>query len=323
MSFRPLLRAMFRERFPAPRRFSKSSVLLASAAASLALVAALVAVSALTNLDTPLTPGISAQDPSFTVESLAITSSPDGDVYVTGENIRIEVTFSAMPDSWSFHNRPTLLLQVGDNERTMPGGFDGEICYFDYTVVADDLDIDGVSVDADSLGGYAVVDGSSVALSGLSHDALTGGQAHRVRHPQPTVDSIAFDTTPTGDVYEAGDQIKVKLGFSANVRRVSSDPLKLNLKVGDNDRPMRSSYLGSDVTFSYTVKTSDVDTDGVSVDGDSLTGKLKVGSVTFDASDIDHERPRWRQHAPGQHRTADDRVDGLRFDPGRHALPHR
>ena len=288
MSMKVFTRSMFPQQVSLLRR-RKSSLLLAGALMSLALVAALAAVSALTNLNTPLTPGISAQqDTSFTVESLSITSSPDGDVYVTGENIRIEMTFSAMPDSWSFHNRPTLKLQVGDNERTMLGGFDGEICYFDYTVVADDLDIDGVSVNADSLGGYAVVDGLSVDLSGLSHDALTGGQAHRVRHPQPTVDSIAFDTTPTGDVYEAGDQIKVKLGFSANVRRVSSDPLKLNLKVGDNDRPMRSSYLGSDVTFSYTVKTSDVDTDGVSVDGDSLTGKLKVGSVTFDASDIDH-----------------------------------
>ena len=288
MSYEFLRRSMVRGPVSALARRTTERMSRAGVIAVLALLAGAAMVSALIG-GGPLTPGISAQGTSFTVDSLSITSSPSGDVYVTDENIRIEMTFSDSPDSWSLSTRPTLTLQVGDNERTMLGGFDGEVCYFDYTVVADDLDTDGVSVDADSLGGNVVYDGSTITLADLSHDALDAGQAHRVSHPQPTVDSIAFDSTPTGDVYEAGDQIKVKLGFSANVRRVGSDPLTLNLKVGDNDHPLRASYSGSDATFTHTVTTSDVDTDGVSVDADSLTGKLRVGSVTFDASSIDHD----------------------------------
>lgn len=268
-------RMSIRGRTPALPRLFRSSLLLAVAAALVALLLSSTNVSP---------QGTS----SFTVESLSFQGTPNGDVYVTGEQISIQVEFSAMPDSWSVHNnRPTLQVQIGDNERTFNGGFDGETAYFRYTVTANDLDTDGVSVEANSLGGNVVYDGSTVALSNISHDALNGGQAHRVSHPLPTVNSIAFDSTPSGDVYEAGDQIKVKLEFSANVRRDSGDPLGLILKVGDNDRAMRASYSGSTVTFTYTVKTSDYDTDGVSVDADSLTGKLKVGSVSFDASDID------------------------------------
>ncbi len=290
MLFEVLERTRSRGRGLALARRYRSSLLLAGLAAILALLAGAAVFSSLIGSGGPFSPGVSAQQTTtLSVEAIRFLGTPDGDVYVTGDYIYVQMEFSDMPDSWSFHNRPTLKLQVGDNERTMLGGFDGEYARFDYVVVDGDLDTDGVSVDADSLGGNVVYDGSTIALSGISHDALDGGQAHRVSHPLPTVDSISFDTTPSGDVYEAGEAIKVKLDFSANVSRDSSDPLKLNLKVGDNDRPMRASYSGSEVTFSYTTKTSDVDTDGVSVDADSLTGKLKVGSVTFDASAIDHD----------------------------------
>lgn len=256
-------------------RRAKSPLIIAGLAALLALLAS--------------SANVSPQGSSFTVESLSFQGTPNGDVYVTGEEISIQVEFSAMPDCCSSRYRPTLKVQIGDNERTFNGGFDGDTAYFRYTVTDNDLDTDGVSVAADSLDGNVVVSGNTIDLDTLSHDALDGGTAHRVRHPLPTVNSIAFDTTPSGDVYEAGDQIKVKLEFSANVSRDSSDPLGLNLKVGDNDRAMRASYSGSEVTFTYTVTTSDYDTDGVSVDADSLTGKLKVGSVTFDASDIEFD----------------------------------
>ncbi|MXX48250.1 MAG: hypothetical protein F4Z38_08080 [Chloroflexi bacterium] len=255
-------------------RRAKSPLIIAGLAALLALLVSSANVS---------------PQSSFSVVSLSFQGTPNGDVYVTGDQISIQVEFSAMPDCCNTTYRPTLKVQIGSNERTFNGGFDGEVAYFRYTVTDSDLDTDGVSVAADSLDGNVVVDGDTIDLDTLTHDALDGGQAHRVSHPQPTIDSIAFDTTPSGDVYEAGDTIEVKLGFSANVSRESSDPLKLNLKVGDNDRPMRASYSGSEVTFSYTTKTSDYDTDGVSVDADSLTGKLKVGSVTFDASEIDHD----------------------------------
>ncbi|MYA02026.1 MAG: hypothetical protein F4038_03605 [Chloroflexi bacterium] len=255
-------------------RRAKSPLIIAGLAALLALLVSSANVS---------------PQSSFSVVSLSFQGTPNGDVYVTGDQISIQVEFSAMPDCCNTTYRPTLKVQIGSNERTFNGGFDGEVAYFRYTVTDSDLDTDGVSVAANSLDGNVVVDGDTIDLDTLTHDALDGGQAHRVSHPQPTIDSIAFDTTPSGDVYEAGDTIEVKLGFSANVSRESSDPLKLNLKVGDNDRPMRASYSGSEVTFSYTTKTSDYDTDGVSVDADSLTGKLKVGSVTFDASEIDHD----------------------------------
>ncbi|MCY3558664.1 MAG: hypothetical protein OXH13_08480 [Chloroflexi bacterium] len=290
MSFELLRRLVSRNPLSAFTRRARASVSRVGALAVLALLAGAAMVGAFLSGGAPFGPGVSAQqNNSFSVVSLSFQDTPNGDVYVTGEQISIQVEFTAMPDCCNTTYRPTLKVQIGSNERTFNGGFDGEIAYFRYTVTDSDLDTDGVSVAADSLDGNVVVDGDTIDLDTLSHDALDGGQAHRVSHPQPTIDSIAFDTTPTGDVYEAGDAIQVKLDFSANVSRDSSDPLSMNLKVGENDRPMRASYSGSTVSFTYRVTTSDVDTDGVSVDADSLTGKLKVGSVTFDASEIDHD----------------------------------
>ena len=266
--------SMIRKRIPLVARRSIALLLSAGAAAVLALF-----------LGSSLG---QTQTPAITVESLSIEGSPDGDVYVTGEEIEFQVEFSVRPDSVSTSDPIKLKLEIGENTRNVRGGFDGATAYFYYTVKSTDLDTDGISVNANALDGTLVVDGTSIDASTITHAAFDAGIGHRVRHPQPTVDSISFDGTPTGDVYETGDTISVEIEFSADVNLPSSNPMTLALQVGDNERTMTASVSGDTATLEYEVQATDYDTDGVSVDADSLEGTIKVGAVSFDASNISH-----------------------------------
>ena len=85
------------------------------------------------------------------VNSISVTSSAGADgEYTAGEVITIEVTFSQTVKSWS--NSPKIGIQVGNNARNADaeaapdGGNTDATIAFHYTVGADDLDTDGITV---------------------------------------------------------------------------------------------------------------------------------------------------------------------------------
>ena len=101
----------------------------------------------------------------------------------------------------------------------------------------------------------------------------------------PKVSTISFSSDPGTDrTYAAGDDIQVTVTFSKEVAVTGSPQLTLN--VGGTDRTAGyGSVTGAAVTFSYRVAAAESDTDGVSIDANSLS--LNRGTIKDSTDDID------------------------------------
>ena len=89
----------------------------------------------------------------------------------------------------------------------------------------------------------------------------------------PTVSSVEITSNPPDnrDTYAIGDVIEATVTFSETVM-VTGTP-RVTLKVGERDRSANyESVTGAVVVFAYTVAVNDSDTDGVSIEADSLSG---------------------------------------------------
>ena len=101
----------------------------------------------------------------------------------------------------------------------------------------------------------------------------------------PKVSTISFSSSPGTDrTYAAGEDIEVTVTFSKEVAVTGSPQLTLN--VGGTDRTAGyGSVTGAAVTFSYRVAADESDTDGVSIDANSLS--LNRGTIKDSTDDID------------------------------------
>ena len=144
--------------------------------------------------------------------------------------------------------------------------------------------------------------------------AAVGGGAFRIQSQTatiadttpPTVREIDIGSKPEDGrkTYGAGDAVDVKVTFSEPVN-VSGTP-RLGLKVGNVTR--HASYSGGTgttvLTFSYTVSGGDEDTDGLSLEADSLSlGEGEIEDVAENAAELGHSG------LPDQ---SGQRVDGVR-----------
>ena len=101
----------------------------------------------------------------------------------------------------------------------------------------------------------------------------------------PKVSTISFSSSPGTDrTYAAGEDIEVTVTFSKEVAVTGSPQLTLN--VGGTDRTAgHGSVTGAAVTFSYRVADRETDTDGVSIEANSLS--LNSGTIKDSTDDID------------------------------------
>ena len=119
------------------------------------------------------------------------------------------------------------------------------------------------------MGATPIQDRAGNDADGLSGAPVTNETADRV---PPTVTSVEITSVPpdSRDVYGAGDEIEVTVTFSETVL-VTGTP-RVTLKVGERNRSANyESVTGAVVVFAYTVAVNDRDTDGVSLEADSLS----------------------------------------------------
>ena len=123
---------------------------------------------------------------------------------------------------------------------------------------------------------------------GLSSEAVTNETPDTIA---PTVSTVEISSDPGSDrIYVPEDEIQVTVTFSEPVD-VERKP-RLMLRVGDRDRP--AGYLEgtgtTELVFGYEVVDGDEDTDGVSIEANSLSFN---GGTIEDASDnsavLDHD----------------------------------
>ena len=177
------------------------------------------------------------------VESLAITSNPaSGDAYLIDEMIEVTVTFS---EDISTDGSPMLGIMVGAGTRNATcaqGGARTELMC-SYTVVANDFDADGVSVNADSLSG-AITDMPGNAAT-LTHDAIADDPAHKVYAAAPeAVRSIAGLSMAAGGATNSLDLAGIFTGFQLEYSASSDNESVAVASVSGSELTVRSGMEG-------------------------------------------------------------------------------
>ena len=101
----------------------------------------------------------------------------------------------------------------------------------------------------------------------------------------PKVSTVAISSNPGTDrTYAVGDDIQVTVTFNKEVAVTGSPQLTLNVD-GKDRTAGYGSVTGGAVTFSYQVAVGESDTDGVSIDANSLS--LNSGTIKDSTDDTD------------------------------------
>ena len=224
-----------------------------------------------------------------TVSSFQITSSAtdNNNYYVKNDKIEVRVTFTEKMYVSVGNKKPYLKLKIGtDEKKAYYWGGTTQIAKktldFEYTVATDDLDTDGIEIEANAfeLDGCTFRDAARNDAT-LTHSAVTTQASHKVDAVSPTVVTNGIAITSTAgddDAYKKDETIKATVTFSEAVT-VTGTP-QLTLKVGTADKVASYTTTGSTTTklvFAYTVAAGDTDTDGISIEASKLA--LNGGTI--------------------------------------------
>ena len=204
---------------------------------------------------------------------------------------------------------PTLELNIGGTGRAAAytgTSADGKTLTFSYTVVSEDFDDDGISIDAGSIelnGSTIVQEGTSDAVN-LRYPAwLPEYATHRVNGP-PTIErrSIWVVSSPVAapDTFGAGETIRVTVRFDVPVVVTGTPQLLFRMGVFGDDRQEYLGYVRGSGTrtlvFEYVVKPTDMDSDGIYIDFSPVEtngGTIRHPVTGRDADLTTHSRPGW------------------------------
>ena len=178
------------------------------------------------------------------IESVAITSTPaSDDAYLIDETIEVTVTFS---EDIATDGTPTLDLMVGDGVRAAAcaQGSASTQLTCSYTVVANDFDPDGISVDENMLKGTITDMVGNPAT--LTHEALEDDPAHKVYAAAPeavrTIDRLSL---AAGGGTNSLDLTGIFTGFQLSYAAVSSNESVATATVSGTDLTVVSGMEGT------------------------------------------------------------------------------
>ena len=196
-----------------------------------------------------------------------------GSTYGAGERITVFVEFDV---AVAITGNPQLALTIGSATRqatfvrtlqtlaaTHP---------FRYTVLATDADSDGISIGANALtlnGGTIQNAAMTNAVLGLGTNALANEANHKVNGAAtvPTVNAVTLRSSPaSGMKYGAGETIEVQVGFQIPVTVTGTPQVALTIGTTTRQAGYASGSGTSTLTFRYTVRAADADSNGISTD---------------------------------------------------------
>ncbi|MCY4012691.1 MAG: autotransporter outer membrane beta-barrel domain-containing protein [Gammaproteobacteria bacterium] len=217
-------------------------------------------------------PDIDNRPPKVTVVDFV---SRPADTYRTDEIIRVEVRFD---EEVHVSGEPTLELSIGPVTRqaAFATGSGTASVEFRYTVQADDVDSDGISIGPGpaSLSGGTIADDAGNPVDrmfrGLAAEGNPKVNAHR---STASVRGIQIVSSPGGNAYRAGETVEVEVEFT-DVVRVDGQPV-IVLDFGganDHDAAYASGSRTDTLLFRYTVQPGDVAAEGIGFGPNALRG---------------------------------------------------
>ena len=239
--------------------------------------------------------------PLIVAGGVQITSNPaSGDTYLVGETITFTATFDAPVTVTTAGGFPLLAFTLGSASKTATynsTSANGETLGFSYTVVAGDLDTDGVSVAANalSLNGGTIKHSTTDKDADLSHplpgtSGLFAGHKVDAIPDAPTITSVTLTSNAgTDNTYATYDAITAAVTYSEAIVVDTTDGTpSLALTIGDTARSAGYTSIDSSetvLTFSYTVISDDSDQDGIAIAANSLA--LNAGTIRNKADTVD------------------------------------
>ena len=242
------------------------------------------------------------------ITDIVVSSEPKSgdDTYIAGEDIEFSVYFDQpvlAPDLPRFEFR---MGNSGGDIRTVAAayvsGSGSNLFIFRYRVLPSDEDDNGIFIEADP-----VELGTMMSLSAEDSEGVDavrdfgqlGGQSkHKVDGGAPRIDQISISSAPdSGDTYEQGEVIEIGIRFDnvVTVDTADGNPV-VRFTIGSIEhtaqyasRTVDGTNFRTTLSFQYTVRPGDIDTDGISVGANAIDlngGTIRGGSSTatvFDA----------------------------------------
>ena len=212
-----------------------------------------------------------------TVRSLSITSSSGNNYYKQGAKLQVTVTFSK---NVTVTGTPTVAIKIGTASKnaSWTSGSGTTALVFEYTIAADDEDTDGISIAANqlALNSGTIKDTDNNAAT-LDHEALPTQSGHKVDGVVPTVATNGIEITSTSAPYGVDEKIQATLTFSEKVTVTGTPQLTLKIGEADKEADWTRGTGTKKLVFEYTVASGDADTDGISIEKNSLA--LNSGTI--------------------------------------------
>ena len=235
--------------------------------------------------------------------------------YYRGDAVVVQVDFS---EAVKVEGQPRIALQIGSNTRHarfIRSDSTGRVAFFRYFLDGSDTDSDGYSISANAFD----LDGGSIKATSngddavLTHDAVPARAALKVDGTKsPTPEALRVVLTPSytprnGIAFTQGERIGVWAEFSRAVGATGRPRVKLT--IGSNTRYAEISdasrlFAQHRLLFEYTVQSSDLDSDGISIPENAISlngGKITHVRDTQTHANLDHD---------AQGHNADFKVDG-------------
>jgi hypothetical protein len=231
-----------------------------------------------------------------TISSVAITSAPGSQNNTLGEGdwVMVTVTMSENTTVDTTGGTPQLTLNIGGTpvQASYVSGTGTNALEFMYIILPGQTDIDGISIDANSLtlNGGTIKDVAGTNAT-LTHTAVTDNATALVDTTAPTVSSVAI-TSATGiqnGLLNADDVVSVTVTMSEIIAvDTAGGTPQLALNIGGTT--VQASYVSGSGTqalvFEYTIVAGQTDIDGISIDANSLTlnGAILADFAGYDAT---------------------------------------
>ena len=217
----------------------------------------------------------------------------NGDSYETGETIEISVRFTR---AVTVTGTPRFSLVIGARRRHATHtdyASDGDLLIFRYKVRSADRDTDGISIPSNAIflnGGSIKNAGDGTTDADLTHAAVPDDPTHKVDAVLKVTDVRFWSKPVEGDAYGLGEEIQIGIGLNLPVG-VNGTPLETLIITGRPQvaltvgaRTRLANYTGRSESgvqymyFSYVVKASDLDTNGIGIPANAI--RLNGGSIT-------------------------------------------
>lgn len=205
-------------------------------------------------------------------------SEPTAKTYGVGETISFTVSFPFDITTTTTGGSPRLKLTIGSTTRyaTYAAQADLKKLIFDYTFVSGDNDTDGISLDALELNGSTLKFTSNGVASDCDVTTVSAKtySAVKVDTTAPTIS--AFTMTNLPGMYNEADVLSFSLTFSENVYVTGMPKFVMTLSTGGAVDVNYSSGSGSTLlTFTYTIKSTDADSNGLVFSSPVSGGTIK------------------------------------------------